>query len=47
MDKHSHLLGIDYLDDRCSVTKTRGENLKPEARTFPAVFQTVSEVAFS
>jgi hypothetical protein len=27
MDKHSHLLGIDYLDDRCSVTKTRGENL--------------------
>jgi hypothetical protein len=27
MDKHYHLLGINYLDDRCSVTKTRGENL--------------------
>jgi hypothetical protein len=27
MDEHSHLLGINYLDDRCSVTKTRGENL--------------------
>jgi hypothetical protein len=25
MDKHSHLLGINYLDDRCSVTKTRVE----------------------